>query len=787
MRKINYFLSLLLFLGVISTAKADDHTLSLGNFDELVEGDWDESQCYTGSWYMASPTQFYALHTGSQVIYTKNQLASMAGKEIKSISFLFNNQSVYSALPRTIKVWAQEVGNDAFAYDQDNKAYQYFEYAEATPVVASYDFEDDFLDYFDGANHALTIPFDQPFAYSGDKNLLITVTFDGDEATDGPESLEFYYNPDAANLSMTACSDQVTFDEFHDSEDWPAASNSNSKLSHGTQLYQPLTQFTYQESTAPVVKPATLSGVVKCGEQPVANATVTLTSGEVKYEAVSNDEGSYTLTVDKDNIGKEFTLTASAEGYDNYTATEPVTFASDEHKQFDVELVKTLLPAELYGQVVSSENNQPVSGAVISVKNDDNEYTTTSDDEGNYTLTVAESKATYTLSATADDFEPYTIANYTFTPGEQKEQTITLKKVEHPSNLVGTVTCEGQPVEGAEVKLTATDDKYLTYKTTTGAEGTYLLRVVKSDRTYTLTVTSGECEDYVEENVTFVPDESSTKDIQLTKTPNPENTVTLGKYNKFLREGTDTDLYYGHGYSWAAAPTNFSHNNTGSQILYTKEQLAEMSGKAISQINFIFHNESAYEAYPRTVNVWVEEIDDDAFYFDTKANQYQFFEYTDGHKAITDYEYDGELYNYAGDNGELQLVFDAPVNYSGKKNLLVTLTFEGDYCCNTSDFNFYCNNDVKNKAITYFSDNYTFGDYADTEDWPYADSDCVDELEQPVTRFFYTDPIADGVNAATANSRANGADSVRYNLAGQRVDKSYKGIVISGGKKYVVK
>lgn len=65
-----------------------------------------------------------------------------------------------------------------------------------------------------------------------------------------------------------------------------------------------------------------------------------------------------------------------------------------------------------------------------------------------------------------------------------------------------------------------------------------------------------------------------TKNIAMTKTPEPENSVTLGKYDKMLADGTEDNVYVGHGYSWAAAPTNFSHSKTGSQIIYTKEQLA---------------------------------------------------------------------------------------------------------------------------------------------------------------------------------------------------------------------
>lgn len=114
----------------------------------------------------------------------------------------------------------------------------------------------------------------------------------------------------------------------------------------------------------------------------------------------------------------------------------------------------------------------------------------------------------------------------------------------------------------------------------------------------------------------------------------------------------------------------------------------------------------------------------------------------------------------------------------------MALTFEGENTCNVLDFNFFYNPDMKKKAMSYFSDRYTFGDYAETEDWPYLNDDCVNSLEQPVTRFFYTE--ADGiVDITTGNKTTVNADGKAYNLAGQRVDKSYKGITIQNGKKFV--
>ena len=171
MRKINYMLMLFLLCIGANHAKADDHTLALGNYDEIGEEDWDESQTYQGSWWMVAPTQYYVTHTGSQIIYTKDQLKDMAGKEITSISFKYYNQSAYQAYPRTINVWVKEIDDNAFSYNDTKKAYCYFEYSDATKAATDFTFDEDFVDHY-YMNSDLKVNFDEPFAYSGTKNLL---------------------------------------------------------------------------------------------------------------------------------------------------------------------------------------------------------------------------------------------------------------------------------------------------------------------------------------------------------------------------------------------------------------------------------------------------------------------------------------------------------------------------------------------------------------------------------------------------------------------------------------
>lgn len=263
-----------------------------------------------------------------------------------------------------------------------------------------------------------------------------------------------------------------------------------------------------------------------------------------------------------------------------------------------------------------------------------------------------------------------------------------------------------------------------------------------------------------------------------------DGVLTLGNYDDLLDNGTDTDWYQGSYYDHC--PTTFYLKHTGTQIIYTADELSDMAGKSIKEVRFPFQNVGGYSTYPRTVNLWVEEIEADAFQRDQQQSAYLFFDYNEATQAISNYQHEGDFTEFVGVNGELVLTFDEPVNYSGKKNLLLTITFDGDDCMESAfDFDFFCNPDAKNRAMTYTDDSYSFAEFGETEDWPYATTGTGTKLEQPVTRFIYGKAVATGINsAATATAKTS---NKTYNLAGQRVADNAKGIVIQQGKKLLKK
>ena len=219
-----------------------------------------------------------------------------------------------------------------------------------------------------------------------------------------------------------------------------------------------------------------------------------------------------------------------------------------------------------------------------------------------------------------------------------------------------------------------------------------------------------------------------------------EKSVTFGDYDNLKESGSDDDGYDGSFYD--RAPTTFYMEHTGSQLIYTKEDLAALAGDSITGISFLGYNNGLFEQPSRTVNIFVKEIPGSTF-TDAETGENKFFDYTDGTKVLSDYQYsDDEFVNYAYSSYELNLPFSKPVYYSGENNLLVTVTFDGEACGGNLDFNFYANKDRKKQAMTYTSSDVSFADYEQTDDWPGRTSQTSAPIELPVSKINYKEAEA---------------------------------------------
>lgn len=246
------------------------------------------------------------------------------------------------------------------------------------------------------------------------------------------------------------------------------------------------------------------------------------------------------------------------------------------------------------------------------------------------------------------------------------------------------------------------------------------------------------------------------------------------------------------GSFWDVAPTTFYVAHTGTQMIYTANDLADFTGKEnvkITKLIYRFYNEG-YDDITRDVKLYMQEIDATAF--EVIDGVKQFFDFDATAPAL---EFEGyyELLDFYGDDGELEFdLANAPFEVTPGKGLLVTVVFDAqddDNCTDGTLVQFYSTG-IGNRVMTYTNNTVSFLDYAETEDFPKATSTlgCGTNIELPVTKveYTYTEPVETGIEDVKATAVADGAF---YNVMGQKLDGNNlpAGIYIHNGKKYIAK
>lgn len=105
------------------------------------------------------------------------------------------------------------------------------------------------------------------------------------------------------------------------------------------------TDFSMSSTNLPVVyftvqgESPVLSGTVTDGTDPIAGATVTLTNGDVYYTTTTDETGAYSMAVIQND--KSYALTVEADDYEPYTEADSITVAESTTK----DIVLTLKPA----------------------------------------------------------------------------------------------------------------------------------------------------------------------------------------------------------------------------------------------------------------------------------------------------------------------------------------------------------------------------------------------------------------------------------------------------------
>ncbi len=241
---------------------------------------------------------------------------------------------------------------------------------------------------------------------------------------------------------------------------------------------------------------------------------------------------------------------------------------------------------------------------------------------------------------------------------------------------------------------------------------------------------------------------------------------------------------------FGVAPTNFYLAHTGSQMIFTANELEEMQGRyevKINKLSFKFRNDDSFDEITRNVVVYMQAIDESEFAIVEGVKQFFNFE---NEVAQANLVYD--MVNLYGEDVVMPFELKEPFELPAGKNLLVTIVFDAeddDNCTYGTDAAPFYTSGIRHQAMTY-TDNYnSFIEYAQGEDFPDATAmlGCGTDVDLPVTLIDYT--YQTKKTAVEEIQAAQAQDNVYYNLMGQKfsADNLPAGIYIHNGEKVLVK
>ena len=195
-----------------------------------------------------------------------------------------------------------------------------------------------------------------------------------------------------------------------------------------------------------------------------------------------------------------------------------------------------------------------------------------------------------------------------------------------------------------------------------------------------------------------------------------------------------------NGSVWEVVPFNLVYTNSGSQIIYTADNLADLAGKNITGLTFHFCDGGSYIYVEPSLKIYIAETNRDGFVKSAENSRYRYFDISQA-KLVFDGQivYDGETYFY--DDGDIEIEFDEPFYYSGDNNLLITLSLTGvsETTSGIDYANFYLS-DLEHRALTFASESQDLlSDLANL----YAPRYGVSVINAPAVDFSYEAGSAD--------------------------------------------
>lgn len=464
---------------------------------------------------------------------------------------------------------------------------------------------------------------------------------------------------------------------------------------YSTFNYKSGTGSSWSTSTTPVVtfsiqkEPTAITGVVKSGDTPVADAAVTLTSDDVIYSGKTNAEGAYDVPVIQTE--KTYTLTVTADGYVPYTE-EGISLADSVVR--NITLKKTTATVE--GAVVY--RNAGVAGATVSLTSGELSYTATTTDEGAFSVADVKAGVKYEVKVAADKFNSY--ADSVFVEADVTLDPIELSKPD--VQVYGQVKWGATPLEGVLVEYTTADN--VKDSVFTDAEGKYAFADLKADSAYTICAVD-----------------------------------TTGEFNLSDTVSVNTDVDAEQNFSLTIKPITITIDETGYTTFSYKRalnfaELTDLKAYAVTGITDNYTNLAEVAEAPAHTGVLLQGA----------AGTY----------TLTPVETAAAVEN----------------------NLLVA----------TTDAAFTISADSVGKAWTLTNDEYNTY-FTSVEGTVVPQGGAYLEYESAAPAIFLSQAAAGIHGVSTPAQGVVDYSKPVFNLAGQQVGKTYKGVVIQNGKKIIVK
>ncbi len=258
-------------------------------------------------------------------------------------------------------------------------------------------------------------------------------------------------------------------------------------------------------------EPGTVFGTVTDqGDDPVSGATVSLLDNGTELASTETDgDGEYSIS----EMPGTYELAVEASGFEGFS--DDVTLVDGADTERNIQL--TPLEGTVFG-TVTDEEDDPVSGATVSLVDDGTELESTeTDDGGEYSL--SELPGTYELVVEATGFEEFS-DEVTIESEEDTERNIQLTPLD-PGQVSGTVTDPAETARaGVDVQFFLDGDEV--DSVSTDGDGEYTSGEL-TPATYRVVVVIEEGDGYLtfNEGVTVEEDEQKTKNITVTEGPPP--------------------------------------------------------------------------------------------------------------------------------------------------------------------------------------------------------------------------------------------------------------------------